>query len=95
MIDACSDKHLDVYTKADANAFRDALISRGLAGSGLTRVFGIVRAVINFAASEQGLSLTNPFAGDYYDRAAGVPAHDALAPNEDEEYENNTRKLSL
>lgn len=55
VIDACGDKHLDTYTKADANAFRDALIARGLAGSSMTRVFGTVRAVTNFAASEQGL----------------------------------------
>lgn len=72
VIDACGDQQLDLYTKADANAFRDALISRGLAGSSLTRVFGTVRAVTNFAASEQGLTLNNPFAGVYYDRSAGV-----------------------
>jgi integrase len=47
----------------------------------MTRVFGTVRAVTNFAASEQGLALTNPFSGVYYDRSAGVssrtsvPAH--------------------
>lgn len=72
VIDACGDKHLDAYTKVDANAFRDALVARGLAGSSMTRVFGTVRAVTNFAASEQGLSMTNPFAGVYYDRSAGV-----------------------
>jgi integrase len=69
---ACGDKPLDQYTKADANAFRDALISRGLAGTSITRVFGTVRSIINFAASEQGLSLNNPFAGVYYDRTAGI-----------------------
>lgn len=72
VIDACGDKHLEAYTRADANAFRDALIARGLSGSSITRVFGTVRAVINFAASEQGLSLNNPFTGVYYDRTAGV-----------------------
>lgn len=72
VIDACGDKYLDEYTKADANAFRDALMERGLAGSSMTRVFGTVRAVTNFAASEQGLSLQNPFTGVYYDRSAGV-----------------------
>ena len=61
VIDACGDKHLDAYTKVDANAFRDALIARGLNGSSMTRVFGTVRAVTNFAASEQGLRFTNPF----------------------------------
>lgn len=72
VIDSCGDKHLDAYTKADANAFRDVLLSRGLAGSSMTRIFGTVRAVTNFAASELGLSMTNPFAGVYYDRSAGV-----------------------
>ena len=78
VIDACGDKHLDAYTKVDANAFRDALISRGLAGSSLTRVFGTVRAVTNFAASEQGLTLSNPFAGVYYDRTAGVSDRNSI-----------------
>ncbi len=78
VIDACGDKHLEVYTKADANRFRDALIARGLAGSSLTRIFGTVRAVTNFAASEQGLSLNNPFSGVYYDRSAGVSGRNPL-----------------
>lgn len=72
VIDTCGDKHLDAYTKKDANAFRDALIARGLAGSSMTRVFGTVRSVTNFAASEMGLQLNNPFTGVYYDRMAGV-----------------------
>ncbi|KIC18504.1 DUF6538 domain-containing protein [Leisingera sp. ANG-DT] len=72
VIDACGDQQLDAYTKADANKFRDALIKRGLAGSSITRIFGTVRAVTNFTASELGLTLTNPFNGVYYDREAGV-----------------------
>lgn len=76
VIDACGDKYLD----ADANAFRDALIARGLAGSSMTRVFGTVRAVTNFAASEQGFILNNPFAGVYYDRSAGVSDSTSALP---------------
>lgn len=72
VIDSCGDKPLDAYTRADANAFRDSLIEQGLAGSSMTRVFGTVRSIINFAASEQGIAMTNPFAGVYYDRDAGV-----------------------
>lgn len=79
VIDACGDRPLDAYTKADANAFRDALIARGLAGSSMTRVFGTVRAVTNFAASEMGLSLVNQFAGIYYDRDAGVTERKPVA----------------
>ncbi|WPY96037.1 tyrosine-type recombinase/integrase [Limimaricola variabilis] len=72
LIDTCGDKPLTSYTKADANAFRDALIARGMAGSSITRVFGTVRSIINFAANEEGIELTNPFAKVYYDRSAGV-----------------------
>lgn len=72
VIDACGDKQLDAYTKKDASSFRDSLISRGLAGTSVTRVFGTVRSVMNFAASEMGLHLNNPFAGVYYDRTAGA-----------------------
>ncbi|AUQ57115.1 phage integrase-like protein [Phaeobacter inhibens] len=72
VIDVCGDKPLSDYTKADANAFRDALVKRGLTGSSVTRIFGTVRAVFNFAAAEQGLDITSPFSNVYYDRNAGV-----------------------
>lgn len=39
VIDACGDKHLEVYTKADAHRFRDALIARGFAGSDLQKYY--------------------------------------------------------
>lgn len=72
VIDACGDKDITSYTKADANAFRDNLIEKGLAGSSITRVIGTVRAVINFAANEVGVDMSNPFGRVYYDRKAGV-----------------------
>lgn len=74
VIDACGDKDLTAYTRADANSFRDALLEKGLAGSSITRVFGTVRSVFNFAAAEIGITANNPFAGVYYDRRAGVEA---------------------
>ncbi|RDC74719.1 integrase [Rhodovulum sp. 12E13] len=79
VIDACGDKDISAYKRADANAFRDALIKRQLSGSSITRVFGTVRSVINFAASEIGITLTNPFAGVYYDRKAGVEDRQPLS----------------
>ena len=72
VLDICGDKPLDAYTKKDANAFRDNLLERGLTGSTLSRIFGTVRAVTNFAASEMGLEFNNPFAKVYFDRQAGV-----------------------
>nr|WP_232796554.1 tyrosine-type recombinase/integrase [Roseovarius salinarum] len=72
VIDVCGDKDIMSYTKADANAVRDALIERQLAGSTIARVLGAVRAVINFAASEIGVEMVNPFGKVYYDRTAGT-----------------------
>ena len=72
VIDACGDKPSSEYTKRDANAFRDAMVEKGLVGSSITRVFGTVRSVFNFVVSEEGLSIKNPFAKIYYDREAGV-----------------------
>lgn len=72
VIDACGDKDITAYTKADANNFRDALIKRGLAGSSITRTFSTVRSVINFATSELGIDTPNPFGKVYYDRSAGI-----------------------
>ncbi|MBF5078584.1 MULTISPECIES: DUF6538 domain-containing protein [Paracoccus] len=40
VIDVCGDKGLSDYTRKDANAFRDALVARGMAGSSITRIFG-------------------------------------------------------
>lgn len=72
VIDVSGDKDITAYTKADANAFRDDLLRRGLTGSSITRIFGTVRSVINFAASEIGIDFSNPFGKVYYDRNAGV-----------------------
>lgn len=65
-------KKLLAFTKSDANNFRDALIKRGLTGSSITRIFGTVRSILNFAASEVGITINNPFNGVYYDRQSGV-----------------------
>lgn len=78
VIDVCGDKPLPDYTKADANKFRDALIERGLAGSSITRIFGTVRAVFNFAVAEEGLSITSPFSNVYYDRNKGVSGRSSI-----------------
>ena len=68
VVGACGNKNITAYRRADANALRDALVAKKLAGSSITRIIGTVRSVINFAASGIGVSLQNPFAGVYYDR---------------------------
>lgn len=81
VIDVCGDKDLNAFTKKDANAFRDSLLKRGLAGSSITRIIGTVRSVLNFAASEVGMTLSNPFGGVYYDRTAGVEDRLPIPPD--------------
>ncbi len=57
VIDVCGDREITSYTRRDANAFRDALLAKGLAGSSITRIFAAVRAITNFAAAEAGIEL--------------------------------------
>jgi len=92
-IDVCGDKEITSYTKADANAFRDSLIERGLAGSSMTRTFGTVRSIINFAASEVGIDMTNPFGRVYYDRKAGVADRAPVPLDVIRTVQNDCRKL--
>ena len=72
LLDVVGDKDITAYTKADANKLRDALVERKLAGSSITRMLGTVRSVVNFAASECGVTIHNPFGNVYFDRKAGV-----------------------
>jgi site-specific recombinase XerD len=46
---------------SDAGRFRDYLFDRGMSSSSVKRVFSSVRAVINLAIREQGLSINNVF----------------------------------
>jgi len=72
VIEVAGDKRLGDYERQDALKLRDWLIQRGLAGSSVTRNFSYVKAVYNFAASENALNISNPFSGVYFDRNAGV-----------------------
>jgi integrase len=72
LIEATSLKKINEYTRQDALDFRDYLITRGLVGSSITRVFNTLVSVVNFAISEYALDLKNPFTQVYYDRTVGV-----------------------
>ena len=49
----------------DAGRFRNYLLERGMSSSSVKRVFSSVRAVINLAIREHGLSVTNIFSGTF------------------------------
>ena len=50
---------------SDAGRFRDYLFERGISSSSMKRIFSSVRAVINLAIREHGLSVTNVFSGTF------------------------------
>ena len=56
---------LDCYSTADAATFRQWLMERGLSNTSLVRIFGVVKAVVNFCIKEQGLDCKNAFSGVY------------------------------
>jgi integrase len=82
LIDCCGMKSLHDYLRSDATKFRDYLFSKGLNGASVARVFGTVRAVINLALSEFGLSIVNPFSNVYFDQSQGVKKRIPVKPED-------------
>jgi len=72
LIDCCGMKGLKEYVRTDATKFRDYLFAKGLNGASVARIFGTIRAVINLALSEFGLSIINPFSNVYFNQSQGV-----------------------
>ncbi len=82
LIDCCGMKDLHDYVRSDATKFRDYLFSKGLNGASVARIFGTVRAVINLALSEFGLSIFNPFSNVYFDHSVGVKKRLPVKPED-------------
>jgi integrase len=82
LIDSCGMKDLEAYTRSDATKFRDYLFAKGLNGSSVARIFGTVRAVINLAISEFGLSIVNSFSNFYFDQSQGVKKRIPVKPED-------------
>jgi integrase len=65
-------KSLNQYTLKDASKLRDWLLSKNLTTSTVHRVFAGIKAVFNFAVSETGLEIKNPFSAIYLPPEKGV-----------------------
>tara|TARA_R110000850_G_scaffold95944_4_gene201118 strand:+ start:563 stop:1732 length:1170 start_codon:yes stop_codon:yes gene_type:complete len=63
LIGCHGDKPVDAYTRNEVNQFRDALFDRGLSKASVKRTFNTVRAIVNFAARENGLPEIKAFSG--------------------------------
>ena len=64
------DKSIDAYSRQDANAFRDALLARGLQPASVKRSINTIRALMNFTTKEYGLRDIKAFSGVYFDNDA-------------------------
>ena len=92
LIDCCGMKNLQDYLRSDATQFRDYLFAKGLSGSSVARIFGTVRAVINLAISEFGLSIINPFSNVYFDQSQGVKKRIPVKPEDIEKVQEECYK---
>ena len=72
LVEATTHKHLHEYTRQDALAYRDYLISKGLAGSSISRIYNALNSTLNFTINEYALDISNPFSRVYFDRSAKV-----------------------
>ena len=61
---------IKAYTRADALWFRDVLAARRVAQATVKRNFEFIRAVCNFAASENAVDVVNPFSNMNYGSGA-------------------------
>ena len=59
------DRPIEQLQAADAGLFRDYLFDKGLSSSSVKRVFSTIRAIVNLSIRENGLGITNPFAGTF------------------------------
>jgi integrase len=84
LIECLGHDSLTLLEVSDAGRFRDYLFERGMSSSSVKRVFSSVRAVINLAIREHGLSVTNVFSGTFIPddqvkkKRLPIPSHDLV-----------------
>ena len=67
LVEATAHKHLHEYNRQDALAYRDYLITKGLAGSSISRIYNALNSKLNFTINEHALDISNPFSRVYFD----------------------------
>ena len=87
VISLSGDKAISAYTRTDAVKFRDSLLARAALRGTVKRNFECIRAIWNFAARENGINATNPFANMNYGSGKGpskrkpIPIHHIQRPH--------------
>ena len=65
VVEALGNRPITAYSSADAAAFRDHLMDRGLSMSSVRRIFASVRSIINLVMREHGIEGSNAFSQTY------------------------------
>jgi len=65
LLEVSTDKPIDTYVRADANALREYLRGRGLSSESIGRNLTSIRAIVNFVSKEEGLQPPLAFSGVY------------------------------
>ena len=65
LLEVSTDKPIDIYVRADANALREYLRGRGLSSESIGRNLTSIRAIVNFVSKEEGLQPPLAFSGVY------------------------------
>ena len=84
LIECLGHDSLTLLEVSDAGRFRDYLFERGMSSSSVKRVFSSVRAVINLAIRQHGLSVTNVLSGTFIPddqvkkKRLPIPSHDLV-----------------
>ena len=65
LLEVSTDKPIDTYVRADANALREYLRGRGLSSESIGRNLTSISAIVNFVSKEEGLQPPMAFSGVY------------------------------
>ena len=69
--EAIGEKTIGKIQRTDTIRFRDYLVTRGLKGPSIGRVFGNANTILNIAFSELGIDKPNPLSGVFIDTSIG------------------------
>jgi hypothetical protein len=79
-IESIGDNDLSIYRSDDGAKFRDHLVSKGLTGSSIKRIFSTLISVINLTNSEYGLDILNPFTRVYLPDLSDSKGRNPIGP---------------
>ena len=94
VVEALGNRPITAYSSADAAAFRDHLIDRGLSMSSVKRIFASVRSIINLVMREHGIEGSNAFSQTYMPDRNDAKDRQPVPEKKLEILQNQCRKLN-